>query len=383
MGKEFSGGVEDSAGVVHFVIVNFIRIVLILTLLFSFFNGRDLVFLMAFFGLFVTFIPFLFKILFDKSLPASLEIITFLFIFGLLIFGSVRGLYAEFWWWDIILNFGAAIAMGFVGLTIFHILNKAGSVRSSPMILLFFTFCFAFSLGALWELFEFIVDSLFGFGLQLGLVDTMKDMAVNFVGALTVSLAGYLRLNSGKNDFFSMSLFNFLNDHFNFVKSKKSEVLAPNFIEEIVMKGESDKLEFKSTLRRNLHTSNFDKNIEHSVLKTIVAYLNSRGGSLLVGVGDSGEVIGIEEDQFLSNDKLELYFTSMLKNHLGNWVLSYIRYEVYPYKGKSILKIDCLSSDRRIFLKWLDQEEFYIRHGPSSLRLTGGDLIDYVQHRFG
>jgi hypothetical protein len=383
MGMEFNESDKGSAGVVHIVIVNFIRLVLILTLLFAFFHGRDLIFVMAIFGLFITFIPTIFRILFGKNFPASLEIITFLFIFGLLIFGSIRGMYAGFWWWDILLNFGAAIAMGFVGLTIFHILDKSGYVKPSPGVILFFTFCFAFSLGAMWEVLEFIIDSLFGFGLQLGLVDTMKDLAVNFLGALTVSLSGFLRLRSGRDDFFSTSLFNFLNGHFNFVSSQKPEVLAPNFIEGIVLEGESDKLEFKSTLRRNLHTGNFDKNMEHSVLKTIVAYLNSRGGSLIVGVGDSGEAIGVDEDQFPSNDKLRLYFTSMLKNSLGNGVLPHVRYEIYPYKGKSVLKIDCLPSSKRVFLKWLDQEEFYIRHGPASLKLVGGDLIDYVQQRFG
>jgi hypothetical protein len=383
MDRGFNEFDKNSAGVVNIFVVNFIRLVLILTIIFTFLNGRDLIFIMAFVGLFVTFIPTLFFSLFGEVLPASLEIITFLFLFGLFIFGGVRGLYAGFWWWDILLNFGAAVAMGFVGLTIFHILDKTGSIKSSPLIVLFFTFCFAFSLGALWELFEFSVDTLFGFGLQLGLIDTMKDLSVNFVGALVVSLSGYWRLRSGKNDFFSTSLFNFLNTHLNFSVSRNSRVLPLNFIEEIVMKGESDRLEFKSTLRRNLHTGNFDKNLEHAVLKTVVAYLNSRGGSLLIGVGDSGEAIGIEEDKFPSRDKLELYFSSMLKNYLGNGVLPYVHYEVYPYKGKSVLKVDCLPADRRTFLRWLDQEEFYIRHGPSSLRLTGGDLIDYVRHKFG
>jgi len=374
---------DNSSGVVHFFVINFIRFVLALTFVFAFFNGRNLIFIVAFFGLFVTFIPILLKVLFGKTFPASLEIITFLFIFGLLIFGGVRGLYAEFWWWGVLFNFGAAIAMGFVGLTIFHILNRTGYVKSSPVVFLFFTFCFAFTLGALWELFEFIIDNLFGFGLQLGLVDTMKDMTIDLIGALIVSFSGYLRLRSGKDDFFSTSLFNFLNDYFNFTNSKVSRTLTPNFIEEIVAKGESGKLEFKATLRRNLYTRDFDKNMEHSVLKTIVAYLNSHGGTLLVGVGDSGKSIGIEEDKFSSKDKLELYFSSMLKNHLGNGVLPCIRYEVYPYKGKSILKIDCLPSNKRVFLKWFDQEEFYIRHGPSSLKLAGGDLIDYVRYRFG
>ena len=382
MVREFNGP-SNSAGIVHLVVFNFIRLVLFLTLLFSFFNGRDLIFTMAIFGILITFIPGIIKILFKKDLPASLEIITFLFIFGLLIFGSIRGLYANFWWWDILLNFGAAIAMGFVGLTIFHIFDRSGRIKSSPGVLLFFTFCFAFSLGSLWVLFEFILDTLFGFGLQHGLIGAMEDLSVTFLGTLLVSMAGFLRLRSGKNDFFSVSLFNFLDNYFGLGKTSGKQQLPPNYISEIIKNGESDRLEFKSTLRRNLHTGNFDKNIEHAVLKTINAYLNTNGGTLLVGVGDSGDIVGIEEDQFISQDKLRLYFTSMLKNQLGNSVLPYVRYEVYPSNGKSVLKIDCLPSDKRIFLKWGDQEEFYIRHGPSSLILAGGDLIDYVRHRFG
>ena len=64
----------------------------------------------------------------------------------------------------------------------------------------------------------------------------------------------------------------------------------------LIKRGENEKIEFKSTLRINLHTKEQDKKVENSVLKTIVAFLNSEGGTLLIGVSDCGEIIGIEKD---------------------------------------------------------------------------------------
>lgn len=59
-------------------------------------------------------------------------------------------------------------------------------------------------------------------------------------------------------------------------------------VEELIHRGESERLEFKSTLRWNLHTDSKDKRIEHAVLKTIAAFLNTQGGTLLIGVEDDG-----------------------------------------------------------------------------------------------
>ena len=64
--------------------------------------------------------------------------------------------------------------------------------------------------------------------------------------------------------------------------------------EKLIQTGETAKLEFKSTLRWNILADRIDKEIEHSVLKTIVAYMNSEGGTLLVGVKDDGDILGTE-----------------------------------------------------------------------------------------
>ncbi|MHC1754635.1 MAG: helix-turn-helix domain-containing protein [Methanosarcina sp.] len=156
-----------------------------------------------------------------------------------------------------------------------------------------------------------------------------------------------------------------------------------DYILELIRRGESKKLEFKSTLRMNLISGKPDWNIEHAVLKTIVAYLNTDGGVLLVGVSNSGEVLGIKNDGFPNEDRFLLHFKQLIKQHIGLNYASMIEYTLVPVNGKKILEIDCKKSDEAVFLKPdRNDEEFYIRMGPSSERLTGSKLIEYVNRRY-
>jgi hypothetical protein len=88
-------------------------------------------------------------------------------------------------------------------------------------------------------------------------------------------------------------------------------------IEDLIKNGESFQLEFKSTLRWNLHTNCEDQKMEHSVLKSIVAFLNTDGGTLLVGVDDKGEPLGIKADKFPNEDKYLLHFTNLINSRIG------------------------------------------------------------------
>ena len=80
---------------------------------------------------------------------------------------------------------------------------------------------------------------------------------------------------------------------------------------------------------------------------------------------------------------MKLYLTSILRRYLGNHFLNYIHFELYPVEGKHVLKIECNASKKRVFLKTEGGEEFYVRYGPSSVKLVGNDLIDYVAEHFG
>jgi hypothetical protein len=156
-----------------------------------------------------------------------------------------------------------------------------------------------------------------------------------------------------------------------------------DYILELIRRGESKRLEFKSTLRMNLITGKPDWNIEHAVLKTIVAYLNTDGGILLVGVSNGGEVLGIKNDGFPDEDRFLLHFKQLIKQHIGLNYAPMIEYTLVPVGGKEVLEIDCKKSDEAVFLKTdKNEEEFYIRIGPSSERLTGSKLIEYVNRRY-
>lgn len=93
--------------------------------------------------------------------------------------------------------------------------------------------------------------------------------------------------------------------------------------EALINKGESPKLEFKSTLRVDLKTSKPEKFIEHSVLKTLAAFLNSDGGTLLIGIEDNKNILGLEHDfnSFSKPDKLDEFqkhFDNLIHRSLGN-----------------------------------------------------------------
>ncbi len=151
--------------------------------------------------------------------------------------------------------------------------------------------------------------------------------------------------------------------------------------ERLLALGENEKLEFKSTLRWNLIVDKADKAIENSALKTIVAFLNTEGGTLLIGVRDDGTVLGIEKDQFLNEDKFLLHFASLTNDRIGKQYIEQIQSGLKEVKGKKILRVDCKPSPDPVFLKG-NGEEFYVRSGPSSVQLSTSEVLEYSRKHF-
>lgn len=142
-------------------------------------------------------------------------------------------------------------------------------------------------------------------------------------------------------------------------------------------------MEFKSTLRTNLYTKEIDKKIELSILKTITAFLNSNGGKLLIGINDKGEILGIEKDKFENTDKFNLHFINLIKDKIGQRHLHLIKIQDILIEGKTIVNVNCEKSRSPVFLKLAsNEEEFYIRSGPSSIQTTGSELVEYIGRKF-
>ncbi|MAG24016.1 hypothetical protein CMI47_00400 [Candidatus Pacearchaeota archaeon] len=363
------------------ILINLIRGVLVLALIIGIYQGRPLILYLSLAYLILTFVPSLIEKYFNVKLPARYELMIILFAYGSLFITEVRGFFADFWWWDVLLNFLAAVALGLIGLTVLYVLYRDKKISASPFVIAALAFSFAVSMGTLWEIFEFTLDGIFGFNLQKSAVDTMKDVLVNAIGAFLVSAVGYSYIKEGRIGIFSGVVERMVVKNPKVFGVREREKPGSQ-VQGLIKKGEHNQLEFKSSLRTNLHTKEFDKRIEHSALKTVAAYLNSEGGTLLVGVKDDGEVLGTGHDMFPNKDSMNLHVTNLIKNHIGNEFLPFINYDLIEVDGKVVLKVDCKKSDKHVFLKMGDEEEFFVRNGPSSVKLGGRELVDYIHNNF-
>ncbi len=152
-------------------------------------------------------------------------------------------------------------------------------------------------------------------------------------------------------------------------------------IKDLIRTGENDVLEFKSTLRWNLKADRADKNIELACLKTIVAFMNTEGGTLLVGVTDEGTIAGIEADNFPNEDKFLLHFNNLVKEHIGLEFSDFISFGIKHIDGKAILVVDCTRASDPVFLRHGADEELYIRVGPGSRKLPASKILEYARTR--
>jgi len=151
---------------------------------------------------------------------------------------------------------------------------------------------------------------------------------------------------------------------------------------QLIQGGESENIEFKSTLRVNLYTKNNDQKIEMASLKTIAAFLNSKGGVLIIGVNDDGESLGLDSDGFENDDKFYQHAISLIRDRMGSQNALYIHAEFEEYQGKKIFVVKCKPSLRPVYVKDQKEQRFFVRTGNSTTELGGRELEDYINLRF-
>ena len=128
----------------------------------------------------------------DVVVPPSFIAALVIFVGGTLFLGEVFDFYERLWWWDIAMHASSAVGFGLIGFVLVFMMFQGDRFAAPPVAVAFFAFCFAVSIGAMWEIFEFAMDQLFGFNMQKsGLRDTMSDLIVNTVGALIGAAAGF------------------------------------------------------------------------------------------------------------------------------------------------------------------------------------------------
>ena len=149
----------------------------------------------------------------------------------------------------------------------------------------------------------------------------------------------------------------------------------------LIERGEGATVEFKSTVRRNLKTGKNAKEIELAWLKSAVAFMNTDGGTLLIGVGDHGEICGTGPDEFESEDRCRLHLKNLVNQHIGAEFARLIRFQVQEIDGEAVVAVQCERSPKPVFLRHNNKESFYVRSGPSSAELSSRQVLEYVQSR--
>ena len=152
-------------------------------------------------------------------------------------------------------------------------------------------------------------------------------------------------------------------------------------IRRLIKAGEGTTVEFKSTMRMNLHTKKPGKEIEIAWLKGVVAFMNTDGGTLLIGVTDDGEITGLERDVFENEDKCRLHFKNLIAAHIGAEFSKYITFTIVHIDDLTVGVAQCRRSEQPAYLKHPKGEGFYIRSGPSSDELPVSKVMDYIKSR--
>lgn len=155
-------------------------------------------------------------------------------------------------------------------------------------------------------------------------------------------------------------------------------------IETIIKSGESAKVEFKSTLRWDMKENKVNKALEYVVVKTVAGFMNTEGGTLLIGVEDNKNIFGLSSDfktlgKYQNKDGFENLLTTLLLDAFGKDSSPFIKITFHTLDGKEICKIVINSSPKPVYTKDEKGSHLYIRTGNSTCELDAREAVDYCR----
>lgn len=152
----------------------------------------------------------------------------------------------------------------------------------------------------------------------------------------------------------------------------------------LIAAGENDRFECKETLRFHIVQRRFDKIAEHAAMKTVAAFLNTKGGTLVIGVRDDGTVAGMAADGFDSHDRALLHFDNAVKTWLSDVATQYLKVSIIVLPEGDVMKIDCQRSAIPIYTRTINGNDldFFVRRAASSMKLKIDDAVSYISSHF-
>ena len=162
----------------------------------------------------------------------------------------------------------------------------------------------------------------------------------------------------------------------------EDEPAAMRSLSDLISMGEGTGLEFKSTLQWDVVEGKPNKGLRDTVLKTLVAFMNSDGGTLLIGVEDSGQIFGLERDLNIvggSQDKFLQLLNSLVADRIGVQYAPYVAIRMDAVDGKPICVVSTSKSAEPAFMSGQRGREFYIRVGNTTRALDPEQTLAYSQ----
>ena len=157
-------------------------------------------------------------------------------------------------------------------------------------------------------------------------------------------------------------------------------------IEELILGGENEFVEFKATLRYDIRQKKVNKKLEYVIAKTISAFLNTSGGHLFMGIDDEQNALGLENDlntlKKQNIDGFELQLIEVIKKYIGADFSPYIKISFPEYDQKKICWVSISQSSRPVFVTFEGREDFFIRTGCSSQPLTREEQSAYEKEHW-
>lgn len=152
-------------------------------------------------------------------------------------------------------------------------------------------------------------------------------------------------------------------------------------IRSLILKGESDSLEFKATMLFDTKLGTQTNKMQFIIAKTVSAFLNSSGGTLLIGVGDDGAILGLERDlnclEEPTLDDFEIRLRQLIRKHLGETLESYIKVLFPAVEGVHVCLVKVLKCSKPTFVTFEGQELFFVRNGNSSIPKNRQEQSEY------
>ncbi len=160
-------------------------------------------------------------------------------------------------------------------------------------------------------------------------------------------------------------------------------------IPELLRQGESAGLEFKSSMRWDYKEQRPNRELERVITKTVAGFLNGRGGTLLIGVDDAGQVLGLERDFALvskgkdDRDGYELHLMQVLVRTLGAAVPAFVTVTFHQLDGHDICQVVVELSDHPVYLTEGQGAALFVRTGNATRSLPVNEAVRYVASRWG